>query len=147
MVMIWILPLQAAEPKLGPVYQKITHLIPMAFPMLFLVPGFFLDVISQKVRSETKWVLSVVYGFTFLASFLCAQWFFADFLMSPASRNAVFGTHYFAYIQPPDDYEVQHIYFYMEHSTLEFWRGMLIALLSAILMSRLGIALADWMKK
>ena len=39
MVMLWIFPLFPATPKLGPVYQKITHMVPMEFPLLIIVPA------------------------------------------------------------------------------------------------------------
>ena len=31
---LWILPLFAAQPKLGPVYTNVTHMVPMGFPLL-----------------------------------------------------------------------------------------------------------------
>ena len=37
---LWILPLFAAEPKLGPVYRQVTHFIPWEFPLLLVVPAF-----------------------------------------------------------------------------------------------------------
>src|SRR6202521_2916787 len=48
MAAIWILPLFPAEPKLGPVYQKVTHFIPAPFPILLIVPAFFLDLLREK---------------------------------------------------------------------------------------------------
>ena len=35
----WILPLFPAQPKLGPVYQNITHLVPLHFPLLLIAPA------------------------------------------------------------------------------------------------------------
>jgi len=37
LLMLWILPLFPAQPKLGPVYQKITHMVPLPFPILLVV--------------------------------------------------------------------------------------------------------------
>ena len=45
----WILPLFPAEPKLGPVYQKITHLIPPDFPMLLIVPAIVIDLVRRRI--------------------------------------------------------------------------------------------------
>src|SRR5580700_12101560 len=44
----WILPLFPAEPKLGPVYQHVTHLVPLRFPLLLIVPAMVLDLLWQK---------------------------------------------------------------------------------------------------
>jgi hypothetical protein len=57
---LWILPLFAAQPKLGPVYQNVTHFIPMAFPLLLIVPGLALDLESYHdmetmVRDCVDW--------------------------------------------------------------------------------------------
>ena len=48
MVMLWLFPLFPATPKLGPVYQKITHMVPMEFPLLVIVPALLLDVFEPR---------------------------------------------------------------------------------------------------
>ena len=45
LVLMWVLPLFPAQPKLGPVYQNITHMVPLPFQLLLIVPAFFLDLI------------------------------------------------------------------------------------------------------
>ena len=50
---LWILPLFPAEPKLGPVYQKVTHFIPWDFPLLLLVPALALDLLGTRVARWT----------------------------------------------------------------------------------------------
>ena len=42
---ILILPLFPAQPKLGPVYNPVTHMIPAKFPILILVPALALDLL------------------------------------------------------------------------------------------------------
>jgi len=79
----WILPLIPAEPKLGPVYQHITHLIPLRFPLLFIVPAIMLDLLWNKTKGWGRWELAAVSGPVFVLSFLAVQWPFANFLMSP----------------------------------------------------------------
>src|SRR6266853_6656206 len=44
LILMWVLPLFPAQPKLGPVYQNFTHMVPLPFPMLLIVPAFFLDL-------------------------------------------------------------------------------------------------------
>src|SRR3984885_1199577 len=51
---ILILPLFPAQPKLGPVFNPVTHLIPAKFPVLILVPAFALDLFWQQTR-KWKW--------------------------------------------------------------------------------------------
>ncbi len=49
----WILPLFPAEPKLGPVYQHITHLVPLHFPLLLIVPAIVMDFCgARRVSGE-----------------------------------------------------------------------------------------------
>ena len=55
MVMLWIFPLFPATPKLGPVYQKITHMVPMEFPLLLIVPALCLDAFWPALASWKKW--------------------------------------------------------------------------------------------
>src|SRR5579863_2729979 len=69
----WILPLFPAEPKLGPVYQKITHLIPPDFPMLFIVPAIVIDLLRQRIGGWNRWARSAALGAAFLASFAAVQ--------------------------------------------------------------------------
>src|ERR1700686_5656710 len=66
----WILPLFPAEPKLGPVYQKITHLIPPDFPMLFIVPAIVIDLVRRRIGGWNRWAQAGALGGAFLASFL-----------------------------------------------------------------------------
>src|SRR6516164_9452966 len=46
MVLLWIFPLFPATPRLGPVYQHITHFVPMEFPLLLIAPAVALDLLG-----------------------------------------------------------------------------------------------------
>ena len=48
----WILPLFPAEPKLGPVYHKVTQFVPPSFPVLIIVPALVLDIFWNRLRSR-----------------------------------------------------------------------------------------------
>jgi hypothetical protein len=141
----WILPLVPAQPKLGPVYQHITHLIPLRFPLLLIVPAIVLDLL-WRTGEWGRWRLAAVTGPAFVLSFLAAQWPFANFLMSPASRNWVFGRAYFAYFDPAtflyDPYKFQ-----ATEAPGRFWELMIFAVIFSILMARLGFAWGDWMRR
>ena len=45
---ILILPLFPAQPKLGPLFNPVTHLIPAKFPILILVPALALDLLWHR---------------------------------------------------------------------------------------------------
>jgi hypothetical protein len=68
--------------------------MPPDFPLLLVVPSFALDLVMQRARRRINdWLLALVISFVFLATFLVAQWPFADFLMTPLARNFFFISH------------------------------------------------------
>ena len=143
----WILPLIPAEPKLGPVYQNITHLVPLHFPLLLIVPAVVLDLLWRDSENWNRWKLALVSGPVFLLVFLAAQWPFANFLMTPAARNWFFGMNYFAYFDSAgllyDPYKFQ----YAEKTPGAFWGTMVAAFVLSVVTARLGFAWADWMRR
>jgi len=48
---ILILPLFPAQPKLGPVFFPVTHMVPAKFPILIIVPALALDLLWQRTRA------------------------------------------------------------------------------------------------
>ena len=80
---IWMLPLFPAEPKLGPVYQQVTHFIPPDFPLLLIAPALALDLLRARTRAWSAWRRAAVSGALFVGVFAAVQWPFAEFLMSP----------------------------------------------------------------
>jgi len=139
---LWILPLFPAEPKLGPVFQHITHFIPMRFPLLIIVPAVVLDLLrARRVGPPSQWFRAALLGAGFLTALVAFQWPFASFLMTPAARNWFFGSHYLPYqFQLPDPgfpYRFQAL----DKSRAEFWIGMAVALCLAIPSARIGTAL------
>jgi hypothetical protein len=143
----WLLPLIPAQPKLGPVYHNVTHLIPMSFPLLIIVPAVVADLLLQKLEQRSSSIKAVCVGPIFLLSFLAAQWPFANFLMSPASRNWVFGTHYFAYSDPAGILYDPYKFEVLEKTLGAFLLTMAIAFVACIVTTRLGLAGGDWMRR
>jgi hypothetical protein len=148
----WILPLFPAQPKLGPVYQNVTHLVPLRFPLLFIVPAIVADLVLQKLDQRSasppasSWLKATVAGPAFVLSFMVVQWPFANFLMSPAARNWIFGSHYLAYFDPAgflyDRYKFQ-----TTEKTGVFLTLMAIALVVSVLTTRLGLGWGEWMRR
>lgn len=144
--LILILPLFPAQPKLGPVYQNVTHFIPPQFPLLLIVPAFALDLLWQRTRHWNEWILAFVSALIFLGVLVAVEWPFADFLLSPASRNRFFGTGYFWYGLPPTSFAARHLFAFPE-TGLTLLRGLGIALLMATVSIRIGLSRGSWMAK
>jgi hypothetical protein len=93
-LMGWILPLWGASPKLGPIYNPLTHMAAMQFPLLLVVPGLAIDLLMQRLGKEGSpgrdWATAPLYGAVFVLALVVVQWPFASFLMSPIARNWVF---------------------------------------------------------
>ena len=147
--LIWILPLFPAAPKLGPVYVNVTQFIPPYFPVLLMAPALVIDWLRGPAEEHAMpmWKRSLLFGSIFLGALVLVQWPFANFLMSDGAKNAVFGSHYFPYAAPPTSYQRRFAFFPFEKTAQEFWTGMAIAWVSAVLMVRLGFGWGSWMRR
>ena len=125
--LLWILPFVPAEPKLGPVYRQVTHLIPWEFPLLLVVPALAADLIFPRTAAWWPTARALVIGAAFFGTFIAVQWPFANFLMSPQARNWFFGTTYVDYNMPPWSPYANFQFVPGEASAGEFWRRMLLA--------------------
>ncbi|HYL10961.1 MAG TPA: hypothetical protein VEU31_09505 [Candidatus Acidoferrales bacterium] len=143
----WLLPLVPAEPKLGPVYQRITHLVPPDFPLLLIVPAIVFDLLRRRTETWSRWAQGITLGTAFLASFLAVQWPFANFLMSPAAKNWIFVTNNYPYALPSNSAWVRSVFVPTEHTLAGFWITMALALLVGVLMTRVGIGWGGWMRR
>ncbi|HEY3043908.1 MAG TPA: hypothetical protein VGJ39_07780 [Vicinamibacterales bacterium] len=144
---LWILPLVPAEPKLGPVYQEVTHLIPWEFPLLIIVPALVIDLILQRSSAWRPIVTGLVTGAVFLVTFIVVQWPFANFLMTPAARNPFFGTGYMDFSTPRQSFYATYRFYANESTRMQFWRGMLIATLISCLTMWVGVHVGRAMRK
>jgi hypothetical protein len=143
----WLLPLVPAEPKLGPVYHQITHLVPPDFPLLLIVPAVVFDWLRRRTVLWNRWTQAFALGAAFFGSFFAVQWPFADFLMSPASRNWIFVTENYAYFIPLTSAWVRNVYVATEATLAAFWMNMTIALAVAVLTTRIGLSWGEWMSR
>jgi len=142
---ILIFPLFPAQPKLGPVFYPVTHLVPPKFPVLLIVPAFALDLLWQRTKSWKMWQIAVVSGVIFVAAMFASEWPFANFLLSHASENRFFGTTYFDYNAKPDGYERLRQFFHPD-SGATLWLGLLRASLYGSVSTWLGLAFGRWMR-
>jgi hypothetical protein len=144
--LLWILPLVPAEPKLGPVYIPVTHLIPWEFPLLIVAPALVVDLILQRTERWRPLARATAAGLAFFVTFAAVQWPFANFLMTPLARNAIIGAHYMGYnTRPGTPYAT--FQFFARESATTFWRGMVIATLITCVMMWLGLHAGLAMKR
>lgn len=142
MLMIWILPLVPAEPKLGPVYYPVTHLVPPYFPPLIVVPALLMDWYRQRAGKAS----AIVLGLIFVAALLLVQWPFASFQMTEYARNWFFGAHYYGYYVGEQSFQRRHLFAPVEKTQAEFAWKLAQAVVIAMVMSRLGLSWGRWMR-
>ena len=143
---IQILPLFPAEPKLGPVYQHVTHFIPPQFPLLLIVPAFLLDLFWQRTKHWNLWAIAAGSAALFVASLVAVEYPFASFLLSPASRNSFFGTGYLPFGAAPQSFLARHV-FNLTDSGPQFFVGILIAMVVCTLTIWFGLKRGEWMRQ
>jgi hypothetical protein len=143
---ILILPLFPAEPKLGPVFQPVTHFIPPLFPLLLIVPAVLLDLLWRRIGDRNKLLVALISGPVFVLSLVAVQWPFANFLMSPAAHNRFFVGGVVDYGTPPWSAAAMRYFVAPEHG-LVLWTGLAEASLYASICVWLGLMLGDWMRK
>jgi hypothetical protein len=144
--LILVLPLFAAEPKLGPVYQHVTHFVPPQFPVLLIVPAFALDLLWLRTKGWPLWKTALVSGLLYVAVLLAVEWPFANFLMSAGARNRFFGAEYMSFSSPPTSFLARNLFVPFEGPS-SFWSGMLLAALAGTLAVRWGISRGIFLAK
>jgi hypothetical protein len=142
---VLILPLFPAEPKLGPVFQQVTHFVPPKFPLLLIVPAILVDLLWSRSEKWKPWLTALATGPVFVLSLVAVQWPFADFLMSEASANRFFGTMYHDYSMPSTSYDVRRMFVHPEYGAV-LVTGLLLTILYASLSTWIGIAVGRWLR-
>jgi hypothetical protein len=142
---ILIFPLFPAQPKLGPVFNPITHLVPAKFPILIIIPALALDLLWQRTKSWKPWKVALASGFLFIAVLTIVEWPFANFLLSKASENRFFGTIYFDYNSRPDGYDRLRHFFEPDSGVTLYW-GLLRAAIYGSISTWIGLSFGRWMR-
>lgn len=148
--MVWILPLFEAQPKLAPIYNRVDHMVPPNFPLLLIVPGFAIDLIMMKWGrpQRTFWgdtLLALGIGTAFLGTLFLAQYFFSIYLINPASDNWFFaGNRWWPYFIKLNDFRFR---FWNPQGDPLAVAGLSIALVLAIVKSRIALAFGNWMSR
>jgi hypothetical protein len=142
---LWLMPLFPAHPRLGPVYTHVTHMVPLRFPLLIVAGAAALDLARNRLAGRRRWLQAVGSGSAFFFGFALVQWPFANFLVSPWARNWFFGSQYFGYRMRPENLELAYSLPFVGWQQL--FTGMALALLAAIVTTRIGFAVGAWMRR
>jgi hypothetical protein len=146
-LMMVILPLFPAQPKLGPVYQQITHMVPLPFPLLIVIPAFVLDLFWPMFKDAPRWQQAFFGGVAFLAILIAVEWPFATFLMSPPARVWFLAPPDFPYFAMPSSFTVRHVFVRSEETAAHFWRNMGLAFFFSVFSMWVGIVFGEWLKR
>ena len=152
--MTWILPLFSAQPKLAPIFNPITHMVPPPFPLLLVFPAMALDIVLRRAGTDRRgWgrvALALGLGAAFLAVFAVVQWFFSSFLLTPAADNWFFaGNRYWGYQSSPG--KMARVFWHLTPGQSNYdpvhAGSMLKCWLIAAAGSWLGLLWGGWMKR
>jgi hypothetical protein len=146
LALMWIIQLFPATPKLGPIYQPITHMVGMAFPVLVIVPSLGVDLVMQRLRGRPL-VLAPILSAVFLTLFMAAQWPFASFLMTENARNWFFNAENFVYWMSPTGVEWSRQWVQDPPDALPFGAQLLLAFVFGTFSSYIGLWFGHWMTK
>ncbi len=144
LVMIWVLQLFPATPKLAPVFNPVTHMVAPPFPLLLVVPAAALDLLVQRFGPGRDWRLAVLAGVTFLGVFFVTQWFFTEFLLTPQARTFAFGVDQWDYSSRVGPWRYR---FWRIEADPVTARGLAWAAVFAIVSTRLGLWWGNWMAR
>ena len=149
LLLMWIIQLFPATPKLGPIYQHITHMVTLSFPLLVIVPAFFIDLAMRRVEGKVSGILlGLIVGVVFVVTFIAAQWPFASFLMhSPMARNPIFNAENYVYWSTPRYVAIATRFDRPAPGAWPFGVHALIMIGLATLAAWRGLALGGWMTK
>ncbi|WP_217452110.1 hypothetical protein [Mucilaginibacter humi] len=145
-LLVWILPIFPAEPKLGPVLNHITHYQSFHFPLLLIFPAMAIDWLNQRLSNKASIIRALAIGAAFVLVLLAVQWPFGDFLTTVHARNWFFGTTswYFG-ADPTYQYRYSFAPGNIETGVI-LVKGLATAIVLAFLSSWLGLTRGRWMK-
>lgn len=140
----WILQLVPATPKLAPIYNAVTHMVPPPFPLLLIFPALFIDLMLKRMGESRDWLLGAALGAGFVIVMIATHWFWAEFMLTPAARNFVFGADKWDYTTRLGPWRYQ--FWNLDSDAAGRWSPMLfaqgaaIAVIYAMISARIGLA-------
>ena len=148
LLMLWILPLFHATPKLGPVLNHFDHYQPFHFPLLLVIPALAIDFVFFKFEKWKPFIKVTLAALSFLLLFFVVQWYFGAFLQtSPLARGRLFGS-YSWYFRANPDWPYRFAFHPDRIDTgIALVKGLMIAGVIAILTGLVGYKWGGWMKR
>lgn len=143
-LMIWILQLFPGTPKLAPIYNPVTHMVPPPFPILMVFPALAIDLVLHRMGKRSDWLQAPVAAAAFVAVLLVVQWFFAAFLISPAAETFIFGAQRWNYDSRVGAWANE---FWDPGSSPMTPLALLLAVLLGSISARLGFWGGNWMTR
>jgi hypothetical protein len=146
--MDWILMLFPAHPKLAPIFNPVTHMVALPFPLLLIFPALAVDLVLWKTR-ETRGILklagiSILLGTVFLGVFIPVQWFASEFLISPHAQNWFFlSDRIWGYGESVGDWRNQ----FWHNSNVLTFGAIKLSWIIAVVASAIGLFFGRWMRK
>jgi hypothetical protein len=143
LAMLWILQLFPAQAKLAPIYTRVTHMVPPEFPLLLIIPALAIDLLLQRAGRRHEWLLAAALGLVFVSLLVAVQWYFGEFLLSPAARNFFFAADQWPYMVKPGAW--QHRFWRVPKDAagnldaVALARGLAFAALFAMGSARIGL--------
>jgi hypothetical protein len=165
LVMMWTLQLFPATPKLAPIYNPVTHMVPPFFPLLLVIPAAALDIELRRSGAAVRnaaasgpeigggasdWLLALLLGITFVAIMVAVHWFWSEFMLTPWTRNFFFAADKWDYNYLLGSWRYQYWGLDGPHHTfalLPFARGLGIATLLAAVSARVGLSWGNGMSR
>jgi hypothetical protein len=145
LALVWGLPLIPASPRIGPVYQAVTHMVPPKFPILLLAPALALDLLWQFSPRLNRWFAAIVSGCVWLAVLVAVEWPFATFLMPSQADNRFFATRLLDFGTPANNADALRIFELPGHG-LHLSGGLLAAGIVGIVGIHAGEIFGNWMR-
>src|SRR5689334_18284849 len=149
LLLMWIIQLFPATPKLGPIYQHITHMVTLSFPLLVIAPAIAIDLVLRRVGHRwNTYQLAPVVGTVFVLAFIAVQWPFATFLVTnPLASGRLFNADNFVYWMSPTYESLTYRFDPSPAGAPPFAVDLLLAFAIATASAALGLVRGRWMTR
>jgi hypothetical protein len=130
-------------PNSGPGVEHAGHLLPPPFPLALVLPALFMDSILGRLGSTSRWWWRAggvgLAGVAFVSVMVVVHWPLADFLLSPAARNAIFGADQWPFYAELGQWRYQH--WTLDPGTRRLAAGLALA----VLLSACSAGVGHWL--
>jgi len=145
----WVLEMFPGHPKLAPIFNPVTHMVALPFPLLLVFPAFAIDLVlllAHKLKGlHWQILMAILLGTVFIAVLLPVQWWFSKFLISPHAENWVFmSDRVWSYGSSRGAWH--HQYWDLDSDPLNS-HALMLGWGFAILSAAVGLFFGHWMRK